>query len=703
MRGTDKTLVLGTSQNGLDMAMDVHGGTEGIRVGRMRLRIPALGMTLAEEGGEYDLMHVSMAEVQVEVHGNPAREHIHLTVGGLQVDNMMPSPEYAVVLALADADAGLESQGANVVEVLVEGTVDEGLRTAEYVGIRILPLVVKIDGDLASKLMDMQVYFANGAGSGGASGMAGSSSNSGGGAPAGSHVLLHASHVSMTSMGSMRSTRSLLSGAELLTIDGDGDGDGDGDSNVGSSAASVAAARHPLVEDAVPHHLLREAGDELYIDRVEVFPLSIMLCVGDNEVGLPIVRDGVPVSIDHREQVQWFVTRRGLGPALRSLVLEDVGGLAELGLFVGSLDVIGNPLGALAKIKTGCSDFVRRPFNALVLDDTPGAFFFGLASGTYSLVKNVSDAAFMTLYKINAGLASGTARLTFDDEWVGRTRRSARVHPRNVVVGLGLGAVEFGYGMWGGTTGLVMDPVRGAQARGVGGAFLGAGKGLIGLPLKVLGGTFGFMAKTFEGLKNSTGTGQYVVQKRQYVSKLRQEVLLEAALRAWVAQTDDVYVTHFSVKVEDERARLRDTVAVVTRDSLILFDEAEVAHDARLSAMGMRPERGAWALVRRGWDALISPPEPSGSSAQVEPGSSMVPARSASVHALRVLRGVVSSARPRVVPFADISEVYTPGDESVKVVVCFRRVIGGLDRVVLVSGQRAEVGQALRRHASHAQ
>ena len=65
-----------------------------------------------------------------------------------------------------------------------------------------------------------------------------------------------------------------------------------------------------------------------------------------------------------------------------------------------SLDAIGGPLSAFSKISKGCKDAVILPWSSLVLDDTPGAFFVGLASGTWSLFFNLSDASLTLLLRM---------------------------------------------------------------------------------------------------------------------------------------------------------------------------------------------------------------------------------------------------------------------------------------------------------------
>ncbi|KNC47778.1 uncharacterized protein AMSG_04005 [Thecamonas trahens ATCC 50062] len=638
MRGVTKAVVLEGSGGGGSRGGGGGGDDDDPGSARLRIRVPAAGVTLADEASGGELVHMSLEEVRCEVHMTGGKEHAHLTVGNVQVDNMMPLAEYDVVLALADSHAGIGSQDASMVEALFEWSIDDGFRSIEYCGLRLLPLVAKIDGGLVSKLVEMRAFFG---------------------------------------------------------------GEDKARKTLGAKDPSVRRARYVVDENPLPVGLQRSETDEMYIDALVIFPISIMVCVGDNDMDWPIIRDGAPLELAHCQQMQWFVSRAELVPALRKMYFDNTLGLADMGVFVGSLDVIGNPLGALARIREGCTDFVRLPFNALVMDDTPGAFFFGLARGTYSLVKNVSDAALMSLYKITSTVARSAARLTFDDRYIAVKRRAARRHPRNVVVGFGLGSLEFGRGLWSGCSGLVLQPWYGAQRRGwLLGGMLGTGKGLVGLPLKSIDGTFDLLSKVFEGLKNSTGTGQYVVQKRVHVSPARTEALLKAGLSGWCVDHGCEYVTHFVAKMEagphaGER-RMIDHVLVVSMDGILVFALADVLHDCVLAASARKSMR-SWGHRARA--ALMQAPEPEVLATRAD-ATGQMPARRAAEVSLNMLRGLVTSAQPLNIGFGDVSEIVVPDAPAARFVIALRRMIGGRDRLVCVVGDRedklAEIGAVYR-------
>jgi vacuolar protein sorting-associated protein 13A/C len=71
---------------------------------------------------------------------------------------------------------------------------------------------------------------------------------------------------------------------------------------------------------------------------------------------------------------------------------------------------------------------------------------------------------------------------------------------------LAKGFTSAGTSIWSGVTGVVSKPVEGAKKEGFGGFFKGIGKGATGLVAKTVSGTIDIVAKTSEGIDNSTKT-----------------------------------------------------------------------------------------------------------------------------------------------------------------------------------------------------
>lgn len=87
-------------------------------------------------------------------------------------------------------------------------------------------------------------------------------------------------------------------------------------------------------------------------------------------------------------------------------------------------------------------------------------------------------------------------------------------NPKNFMSGLGYGGYALCKGIFTGVTGLVYEPYKGAKKQGAKGFAVGAGKGLIGLVTKPVGGAVGMVGCTVQGTINTPGTIKRAVTKK---------------------------------------------------------------------------------------------------------------------------------------------------------------------------------------------
>lgn len=253
-----------------------------------------------------------------------------------------------------------------------------------------------------------------------------------------------------------------------------------------------------------------EQENFLYVGRLEIFPLRVTLSIGTNTKHWPVIAEAQMqlASFSRNDLSESIGTLFStLGSAYSTLVW------AELYQIIGNLDAIASPLQNLRKLATGVQDFLRLPLEGLVLDDTPGAYVIGLGYGTASLLLNFTDFLLTVLMKSFQTLSWVTQVISFDEDYQKVKDRVARQHPTNVIYGVGQGVRECARGIWEGVSGFFTLPMRGVQRYGAPGFFLGAGKAILGLPLKPVGGVFDLFSKTFEGLLQSLGRG-YLLQER---------------------------------------------------------------------------------------------------------------------------------------------------------------------------------------------
>ena len=72
---------------------------------------------------------------------------------------------------------------------------------------------------------------------------------------------------------------------------------------------------------------------------------------------------------------------------------------------------------------------------------------------------------------------------------------------------MGKGVKGFGKSLWAGVSGIVTQPVRGAQAEGIKGFGKGVGKGLLGTVVKPVSGVVDLVSKMTEGIESAVDGG----------------------------------------------------------------------------------------------------------------------------------------------------------------------------------------------------
>jgi hypothetical protein len=105
--------------------------------------------------------------------------------------------------------------------------------------------------------------------------------------------------------------------------------------------------------------------------------------------------------------------------------------------------------------------------------------------------------------KIVGSLGSGVARLAFDDEYTQLRNLQRQKRADNVLEGVGQGLLALGGGVVSGVSGIVTQPIKGAQQGGAEGFFVGLGRGLMGVVVKPAVGVLDLASRTTEGIKNT--------------------------------------------------------------------------------------------------------------------------------------------------------------------------------------------------------
>nr|POF17089.1 isoform 2 of sterol 3-beta-glucosyltransferase ugt80a2 [Quercus suber] len=139
------------------------------------------------------------------------------------------------------------------------------------------------------------------------------------------------------------------------------------------------------------------------------------------------------------------------------------------------------------------------------------------AMGTVKGVQRIVGAGLSSPMDFTMGMAKGfhNAPKLFGDDTV---RKSENV--TDFKSGLKAAGKEFGFGMYDGITGLVTQPMRGAQKEGAAGFFKGLGKGVAGIALKPGAAIFGIPGYTMKGVykelqkMNGSSVQNYIIAAR---------------------------------------------------------------------------------------------------------------------------------------------------------------------------------------------
>ena len=124
--------------------------------------------------------------------------------------------------------------------------------------------------------------------------------------------------------------------------------------------------------------------------------------------------------------------------------------------------------------------------------------------GSLSLVKATMGGLLGAAGKITGSMGKAAAFLSMDDEFAREQQiRSVQQPPTSAMSGVLGGVQSLGRGVYKGVTGVVMDPLKGAQRGGVEGFFKGMGKGLAGVIAKPTAGLIDLTSQTLRGVGNS--------------------------------------------------------------------------------------------------------------------------------------------------------------------------------------------------------
>jgi vacuolar protein sorting-associated protein 13A/C len=267
--------------------------------------------------------------------------------------------------------------------------------------------------------------------------------------------------------------------------------------------------------------------------------------------------------------------------------------LAEVYKVVFASDILGNPVAVVGALGTGVRDFFVEPAQGLV--QSPAAFGRGLIKGTGSLMKNTVVGLGVGVSSLTSSVSRGVATLTFDSDYLReRAERAARRvqnRPTHLAAGLLQGGRELGRGIAQGIAGVVLDPLKGAEADGASGFVKGVGRGIAGLVVKPVAGLLDMASRTSEGIVASAKSAGGDKSNRDMISRKRHQRLLWGIDRVVIA-SDALHATIVSIlrKALEVAARETTASAAATAGSSVAASTAGASHGAGAECKGQGQE-----------------------------------------------------------------------------------------------------------------
>ncbi|XP_019641996.1 PREDICTED: vacuolar protein sorting-associated protein 13A-like [Branchiostoma belcheri] len=243
------------------------------------------------------------------------------------------------------------------------------------------------------------------------------------------------------------------------------------------------------------------------------------------------------------------------------------------------LDVIGNPYGLVTKIGKGLGDLFYEPYQGAI--EGPEQFAEGVARGVQSLLGHAVGGTAGALSSITGSVGKAFSLLSMDEDYSTRRRQRMQQQPSDMPSSLLLAGQSFIMGIVMGISGVVLQPVKGAQQEGVEGFFKGIGKGLLGLFSRPVAGVFDMVSMSFDAVRRSAEVGHIVVHRQRVPRFINPETgltpysayqavgntLLLNIERGKYAETD-MYVAHAAVNTEQDEQML-----LITDQRILLVDK----------------------------------------------------------------------------------------------------------------------------------
>jgi vacuolar protein sorting-associated protein 13A/C len=148
----------------------------------------------------------------------------------------------------------------------------------------------------------------------------------------------------------------------------------------------------------------------------------------------------------------------------------------QLYKIVGSLELVGNPIGLLSSLGSGVRDFFYEPAHAIITSPTEiRKIGRGVVKGAVSLVSNTTVGFLGTGITITRSIGRGVAKLSMDSTYLRRREELQRV-PSTIKEAAKRPLKDVGNGFYYAVVGVVKVPYKSVRQRGIIGLIPGIAK-----------------------------------------------------------------------------------------------------------------------------------------------------------------------------------------------------------------------------------
>ena len=244
---------------------------------------------------------------------------------------------------------------------------------------------------------------------------------------------------------------------------------------------------------------------------------SFLLQVGEVVLDLTSAVDNAPIMLNGLYVPNLFETEAKLGAILQGHYFTSA--LRQLYKIVGSLELVGNPIGLMSSLGLGVKDFFYEPAFAVINAPTElGKIGKSVFKGTLSLMTNTADGMIGTGTTFTRAAGRGMAKLSMDNAFMNARLELQRVptDPLQMVI---RPLKDLRNGLYYGVVGIVRVPVVNIRRYGAAGVLPGIAKGVAGVATKpvvgVLDAATHFGEGCREGMKYLTRESTVPVTRRR--------------------------------------------------------------------------------------------------------------------------------------------------------------------------------------------